>query len=112
MDMSTAIVRVYDSATSSTFTTYSNIVNAQTINENSTLYILREAPNGNFDLSFGNGSTLGKAPNVGAKVEVEYISTNGSAANTAKVFEASQQVFINNVGYTLSVSTVSKRCWW
>jgi hypothetical protein len=107
MDMSTAIVRVYDSATSSTFTTYSNIVNAQTINENSTLYILREAPNGNFDLSFGNGSTLGKAPNVGAKVEVEYISTNGSAANTAKVFEASQQVFINNVGYTLSVSTVS-----
>lgn len=107
MDMSTAIVRVYDSATSSTFTTYSNIVNAQTINENSTLYILREAPNGNFDLSFGNGSTLGKAPNVGAKVEVEYISTNGSAANTANVFEASQQVFINNVGYTLSVSTVS-----
>jgi len=68
MDMSTAIVRVYDS---------------------------------------GNGSTLGKAPNVGAKVEVEYISTNGSAANTANVFEASQQVFINNVGYTLSVSTVS-----
>jgi hypothetical protein len=107
MDMSTAIVRVYDSATSSTFTTYSNIANAKTINENSTLYILREAPNGNFDLSFGNGSTLGKAPNVGAKVEVEYISTNGSAANTAKVFEASQQVFINNVGYTLSVSTVS-----
>jgi hypothetical protein len=107
MDMSTAIVRVYDSATSSTFTTYSNIVNAQTINENSTLYILREAPNGNFDLSFGNGATLGKAPNVGAKVEVEYISTNGSAANTANVFAASQQVFINNVGYTLSVSTVS-----
>ena len=29
MDMSTAIVRVYDSATSSTFTTYSNIVNAK-----------------------------------------------------------------------------------
>jgi hypothetical protein len=107
MDMSTAIVRVYDSATSSTFTTYSNIVNAQTINENSTLYILREAPNGNFDLSFGNGSTLGKAPNVGAKIEVEYISTSGSAGNTANVFEASQQVFINNVGYTLSVTTNS-----
>ena len=55
-----------------------------TINENSTLYILREAPNGNFDLSFGNGSTLGKAPNRWCKIEVEYISTTGSCREYCK----------------------------
>jgi hypothetical protein len=108
IDTSTVIVRVYDSATSSTFVTYSNLINARTINENSTLFILREAPNGNFDLSFGNGSTLGKAPNVGAKIEIDYISTSGTAANTAKTFTAAQQIFIDGTGYTLNVTTDSK----
>ena len=46
VDISSCIVRVYDSGTSSTFTTYLNLVNASKIDENYTLYILREAPNG------------------------------------------------------------------
>ena len=62
MDTSTAVVRVYDTPSSTSFSTFTNIINATTINALSTLYILKEAPNGNFELSFGNGTTLGKAP--------------------------------------------------
>ena len=57
LDLSTAVVRVYETPSSSSFVTYSNLQSARTINENSTLYILREAPNGFFELSFGNGVT-------------------------------------------------------
>lgn len=107
VDISSCIVRVYDSGTSSTFTTYLNLVNASKIDENSTLYILREAPNGFYELSFGNGVTLGKAPNVGAKIEVEYLSSSGTLANTAKVFSPQNSISINSVLYPVTVSTVS-----
>lgn len=107
VDISSCIVRVYDSATSSTFTTYLNLVNASKIDENSTLYILREAPNGFYELSFGNGVTLGKAPNVGAKIEIEYLSSSGTLANTAKVFSPQNSVVVNSVAYPVTTSTVS-----
>jgi len=68
MDMDTAIVRVYQSPSSSVFSTYTNILKTNTISVNSTLYILKESPNGFFELSFGNGSTLGAAPTTGSKV--------------------------------------------
>ena len=107
VDISSSIVRVYDSGTSSTFTTYLNLVNASKIDENSTLYILREAPNGFYELSFGNGVTLGKAPNVGAKIEIEYLSSSGTLANTAKVFSPQNSVVVNSVAYPVTTSTVS-----
>ena len=68
MDIDTAIIRVYEVPSSSTFTAYTSILKATTINANSTLYILKESPNGFFELSFGNGSTLGAAPKTGSKV--------------------------------------------
>ena len=107
VDISSSIVRVYDSGTSSTFTTYLNLVNASKIDENSTLYILREAPNGFYELSFGNGVTLGKAPNVGAKIEIEYLSSSGTLANTAKIFSPQNSVVVNSVAYPVTTSTVS-----
>lgn len=107
LDISTTIVRVFESPSSSSFVTYGNLQNARTINENSTLYILREAPNGFYELSFGNGVTLGKAPSVGSKIEVEYLSTAGTLANTAKIFTAQNSITINSVNYPVTVSTVS-----
>ena len=108
LDLSTTIVRVYETPSSSSFVTYSNLQNARTINENSTLYILREAPNGFFELSFGNGVTLGKAPIVGSRIEVEYISTSGSSGNGALTFSAQNSVNVQGVNYPVSVTTVSK----
>jgi len=111
LDLSTAIVRVYDTPSTSAFTTFSNIVNARSINENSTLYILREAPNGYFELSFGNGVTLGKAPPAGAKIEIEYLSSAGRLSNGAKIFTPQNTIAVpvgnSVVQYSVVVSTVS-----
>ena len=107
MDTSTAVVRVYDTPSSTSFSTFTNIINATTINALSTLYILKEAPNGNFELSFGNGTTLGKAPAAGSKVVVSYLTSNGADANSSKVFEPASQLTVNGVGYDLTVTTQS-----
>jgi len=105
LDTATAVVRVYDNPTSTSFSTFTNILNATTINELSTLYILKEAPNGFFELSFGNGTTLGRAPEAGSKVVVSYLASNGSGANTAKVFTPQTQVTVDGTGYDVTVTT-------
>ena len=107
IDIDTAVVRVYESASSSVFSTYTNLLNATTISENSTLYILKESPNGFFELSFGNGTTLGKAPEAGSKVTVTYLAASGSASDTAKTFEPQSQVQVSGSGYSVSVTTVA-----
>jgi len=108
LDIETAVVRVYESPSSSSFITYKNLSEATTINANSTLYILKETPNGLFELSFGNGETLGAAPAEGSKVTIDYLAVNGSDADTAKVFEPQSQVTIDGTGYDVTVSTVAK----
>jgi len=108
MDMNTAIVRVYQSPSSSVFSTYTNILKANTISANSTLYILKESPNGFFELSFGNGSTLGTAPTTGSKVTLNYLAVSGAESNTAKVFEPQSNVSVGGSSYEMTVSTVAK----
>ena len=107
LDLSTVVVRVFDEPTSSAFTTYSNLANAAVINENTTLYILREAPNGFFELSFGNGVTLGKAPKVGSRITLEYLSVNGADANRAKVFAPLNTVIVNGTNYPVTIATIT-----
>jgi len=108
LDIETAVVRVYESPSSASFITYKNLSEATTINANSTLYILKETPNGLFELSFGNGATLGTAPTEGSKVTVNYLAVNGFDADTANVFEPQSQVTVSGTGYDVTVSTVAK----
>jgi hypothetical protein len=108
LDIETAVVRVYESPSSASFITYKNLSEATTINANSTLYILKETPNGLFELSFGNGATLGTAPVEGSKITIDYLAVNGSDADTAKIFEPQSQVTIDGTGYDVTVSTVAK----
>ncbi len=105
MDTSTAVVRLFENPTTSSFATYTNILNATTISQVSTLYILKEAPNGFFELSFGNGTTLGRAPDAGEKATVQYLASSGEGANTAKTFTPQTQITVNGVGYDMTVTT-------
>jgi len=89
LDADTVTVQVYESASSSTFTTYSNLNAVTTINANSTIFILKETPNGFFEITFGDGITFGRAPTPGQKIVITYISTNGAVANGAAVFTPS-----------------------
>lgn len=109
MDIDTAVVRVYESPTATAFTTYTNILSATTISEQSTLYILKEAPNGFYELTFGNGTTLGQTPEAGYRIEVNYLACNGASADGALRFQPLDQITVSpTVDRTPTVSTVSR----
>ena len=109
MDINTAVVRVYESPTALSFITFNNILSATTINEQSTLYIIKEMPNGYYELSFGNGTTLGRTPLAGNKITVDYLSSSGPNANEAYIFEAAEQIKVTNlISRTPTITTVAK----
>ena len=108
MDTDTVSVNVFDSLSASAFTAYQSIVDATSVNENSTIYILKESPNEFYELSFGANDILGQAPKAGGKIVVDYISTVGPDANTGSSFTAIDQITVNSVNYNLTVATTSK----
>ncbi len=107
MDIDTAVVRVYETPGASAFATYTNLLKATTINIASTLFILKESPNGFFELTFGNGTTLGRAPDAGNKVVVTYLAASGSESDTAKIFEPQSTISVAGGNYAVVVSTVA-----
>ena len=107
MDIDTAIIRVYESATSTAFTTYQNIKDATLINAATAIYILKETPNEYYELSFGDGNTFGITPKAGHKIEVDYLSVAGSAANSGAIFAPTTQVNVGGVNYNLNAVTVT-----
>ena len=93
MDIKTVIIRVYDSQSyleasqTSGFVVYTDLLDAVEITELSRLYVLREAPNGNFELTFGNGTTIGIAPSPGQVVDVNYLKASGIVSNGISTLE-------------------------
>lgn len=108
LDLSTVEVLVFETASSVASVPYTSITKATSVNENSTIYILKEAPNGFYQLSFGNNNILGQAPTAGNKITVSYLSTNGPAADLAGAFSPVDDVAIGGVDYPLIISTVTR----
>ena len=107
IDMETAEVKVYQTASDTAFTTYGNLTKATTINADTRLYIMKEAPNQFYELTFGDNITLGKAPEAGNKVVVDYLQVKGSAANTASTFSATNKVRVEGQDFTVNVVTTA-----
>lgn len=107
MDIDTAVIRVYESPSSATYTTYQNIKDATLINDETALYILKESPNGFFELSFGDGNTFGVTPQAGYKIEVDYLSVAGSASNEGTIFSPITQIEVNSTFYPITAVTVT-----
>jgi hypothetical protein len=70
------------STNSSIYTLYSNIVN---IDSNSKIFFLEEAKDGFYEVKFGDG-IIGKKPDNGNIVEIEYSTVNETNVNGASVF--------------------------
>ena len=102
MDKSTARVLVYDSLSSNTFTEYTPLSTAIRIDSETTYYSIHEAPNGTYEINFGDGTSFGKSPEPGQKVVVTYLSSKGEAGNGGNVFTANGQVNVNGVSYVLN----------
>ena len=107
MDKSTAVVNVFDTATSSKFTSYAPIKTAVEVDGDSTFFTMSEAPNGYYELNFGDGISFGKSPEPGNKIEVTYLTTVGPQANDAGNFSANSPISILGQNYNLIVVTAS-----
>ena len=105
MDTTTIRVRVFPTASSSLFDTYTNINKAIRITNDSKFYQIKEVPNGYYEVIFGDGTTTGKAPVAGNKIIIDYLSTQGTVANDASAFTASADITISGVDYTLTTTT-------
>ncbi len=105
MDTTTIRVRVFPTAGSTTFDTYTNINKAVRVENDSTYYQIKEVPNGYYELIFGDGTTTGKAPVAGNKIIVDYLSTQGTTANGGTSFTPKSAIRINNVDYNLTTIT-------
>jgi len=108
IDISTAIIKVYPNQASANargdFTQYTNLLDATTINALSRLYVLRESPNGFYELTFGNGNSLGLAPSSGQVIEVNYLRNNGILANEIPALRlASTFTFATTTSSTIEI---------
>lgn len=107
MDHSTMRVRVFNTTSSPLFDTYTNINKAVRITDDSTFFQIKEAPNGYYELIFGNGIATGKRPVAGNKIVVDYLSTVGTLANGATTFTPTSTFTVNSVNYNISTTTVT-----
>ena len=108
IDTTTADVRVYDTPSSTNYVNYAPITNAVTVNSNSRYFQISEAPNGFYELNFGDGISFGKAPEAGQMIQVQYLSCLGAEANGAAVFSPTSTVTVNNTQFNLQISTVAQ----
>ena len=86
IDTTTAIVKLYEDRSAAltgkgAYQVYNNVFSATTIEESSQLYILRESPNKFYEITFGDNNSLGRTPKAGNIIEIDYLRTNGLAAN-------------------------------
>jgi hypothetical protein len=105
IDTATASVLVYDTASSTNYVTYIPLKKAVTIDKDTTVYTLRETPNGFYELNFGDGISFGKKPDPGNKVVVTYLSSVGPAANAGDVFTSNSDLNVDGIDYAVTVVT-------
>ena len=101
IDVST--IRVYvqntESLNTTTYTYSEKIVGLTSTSE---VYFVKEIENQLYEIYFGNDN-LGKQPAIGSVVTIEYIVTNGSAANGIKLFTYNGQ----SLGATPTITVLS-----
>ena len=105
IDTKTATVLVYDTASSTNYVQYTPLSEASTIDKDTTVFTIRETPNGFYELNFGDGISFGKKPDPGNKIVVTYLQTNGPDANQADTFTATSNITINSANYTITAVT-------
>lgn len=93
IDISTIKVSVQN-PTSLNTTAYKYSEKALTLNSTSEVFFVREVEDQLYQIYFGNDN-LGKQPEIGSVVTVEYVVSNGSSANGIKLFTYGGQSFGN-----------------
>jgi len=93
LDIETVRVRVYDNTSTSVYDAYTNINEATNINSDSKIFVIKETPNGFYEISFGNGIITDQIPRPGNRVQVLYETVSGPEANGAVKFDDTTGLF-------------------
>jgi len=104
IDTSTMLVNVFPNGTTDQSNAYLDIKRVATITDDSRVYMVRESHNGDYEIIFGDGNVLGIRPETGNVIKVDYIATNGAAANGAKLFTLNE---FGETDYVIDVTTTS-----
>ena len=103
VDTNTLKVRVQNSSSDITTTTYTLNTDYTNLTSTSTKYFLQEVEDGRFEVYFGDGVS-GQKPVDGNIVILDYVVTNGSDADGASAFTAASTIG----GYSnITVTTIS-----
>ena len=84
-DISTLIVKVKDNSSSTAIEVYTLAKNFTDLKSDTKAYFIQEGIDGNYEVYFGDG-VVGRALAGGNVVILEWLSTNGDAANGATTF--------------------------
>ena len=90
-DTSTLTVKVQNSATDTTTTTYTKATDITQLSKTSTVYYIQEVENGKHEVYFGDG-VVSKKVDDGNIVFLQYVVTNKTEANGAFVFTAPSSI--------------------
>ena len=86
-DTTTLTVKVQNSSTDTTSTTYTKATDITQLTATSTVYYLQEVENGRYEIYFGDG-VVSNAIADGNIVQLNYVVTNKTAANGASSFSS------------------------
>ena len=90
-DTTTLTVKVQNSVTDTTTTTYTKATDISQLSSSSTVYFLQEVDAGRFEVYFGDG-VVSRAVSDGNIVTLQYVVTNKTAANGASTFSSPSSI--------------------
>jgi hypothetical protein len=103
-DTTTLTVKVQNSASDTTTTTFTKATDITQLSTTSEVYYLQEAESGKFEIYFGDGN-VSKALSENNIVVLQYVVTNKSAANGASSFTSPSAIDgVTNVGVVVNVT--------
>lgn len=112
-DTTTLIVSVQNSISNFTSYTFSFADELQSITSEDYVYWLHEVEDNKYEIKFGDGLNVGVGVELGNVINIEYISTNGEAANGCKTFTSSTKTYsgwsISAVETSLTATPVNYR---
>jgi hypothetical protein len=106
IDLTTLKVQVQESSSSSVFETYTNGNDITIANSTTRVYFVKEIDDGLYQITFGDG-VIGKKLDNGNVVHIEYMASNLSAPNGARLFNYTGSTLISNATTNISTSVIA-----
>ena len=104
-DIDTLKIDVFDTFSSTSFNSYTDINNVIRLLSTSRVFRVQETPNGFYELIFGTDT--GIVPVTGNKMVANYLKVSGADANGGSTFTPQSQLSVGGSNQTLTVTTVS-----